>query len=113
MEGFFTDNIEFKRTPKFGVEEHNSDGNSKARSICAYKAPKSLITFLELGFALYYLMAMVVSIYIRRWASLPFIWLFFSGFAYISFMSLVDFKIFRRLSMDELEDNDPETRLIQ
>lgn len=109
MEGFFTNNIEFKRTPKFGVEELSS--NSKTR--CAYKAPKSLITFLELGFALYYLIAMIVSVYMRRWASLPFIWLFFSGFAYISFMSLADFKIFRRLSIDELEDNDPEARLIQ
>ena len=66
------------------------------------------MTFLELGFALYYFGAVLVAIYIRKWASVPFLWLFFSGFAYISFMSLADVKIFRRLAMDELEDDDPE-----
>ena len=111
FEGFFSDNIEFKRTPKFGVDE--CDNGSKLRNVCAYRAPKSLVTFLELGFALYYFVAMIVSVYIRKWASLPFLWLFFSGFAYTSYMSLADFKILRRLSVDELEDDDPATRLVQ
>jgi hypothetical protein len=75
--------------------------------------PKSLLTFLELGFALYYLAAVIVSIYIRKWASVPFIWLFFSGFAYMSCMSLADVKIFRRLAMEELEDEEPTTQLLQ
>jgi cellulose synthase/poly-beta-1,6-N-acetylglucosamine synthase-like glycosyltransferase len=111
LEGFFTDDIEFKRTPKLGVDENgNGATNLNAR---AYKVPKSLITFMELGFAIYYFGAVLVSIYIRKWASVPFIWLFFSGFAYISFMSLADVKIFRRLAMDELEDNDPASHLVQ
>jgi hypothetical protein len=75
--------------------------------------PKSLLTFMELGFALYYFVAVLIAIYIRKWASVPFIWLFFSGYAYISFMSLADMKIFRRLAMDELEDDDPATHLVQ
>ena len=107
LEGFFTNNVEFKRTPKLGVDENgNAARNPK---VCAYKVPKSLLTYLELGFALYYFTAVLVSIYTRNWASLPFIWLFFSGFAYISIMSLVDAKIFRRLAMEELKDNDPQT----
>jgi len=111
IEGFFTNDIEFKRTPKLGVDEHgNGATNRNAR---AYKVPKSLVTFMELGFAIYYFGAVLVSIYIRKWASVPFIWLFFSGFAYISFMSLADVKIFRRLAMDELEDSDPATHLVQ
>jgi cellulose synthase/poly-beta-1,6-N-acetylglucosamine synthase-like glycosyltransferase len=111
LEGFFTDDIEFKRTPKLGVDEHgNGATNSNAR---AYKVPKSLITFMELAFAVYYFGAVLVAIYIRKWASVPFIWLFFSGFAYISFMSLADVKIFRRLAMHELEDHDPASHLVQ
>jgi hypothetical protein len=108
LEGFFTDDIEFKRTPKLGVDEHG-----KAISKRAYKVPKSLITFLDLGFAIYYLAAMVVAIYLQKWASVPFLWLFFSGFAYISFMSLADMAIFRRLAMDELEDDETASQLIQ
>jgi cellulose synthase/poly-beta-1,6-N-acetylglucosamine synthase-like glycosyltransferase len=111
LEGFFTDDIEFKRTPKLGVDE-NGNG-ARNRNARAYKVPKSLLTFMELGFALYYFGAVLVSIYIRKWASVPFIWLFFSGYAYISFMSLADMKIFRRLAMDELEDDDPATHLVQ
>jgi hypothetical protein len=108
LEGFFTDNIEFKRTPKLGVDE-----NGKAISKRAYKVPKSLITFLEMAFAVYYLAAIIVAIYIRKWASVPFLWLFFSGFAYISFMSLADMQIFRRLAMDELEDDETASHMIQ
>jgi hypothetical protein len=111
LEGFFTDDIEFKRTPKLGVDE-NGNG-ARNRNACAYKVPKSLLTFLELAFAVYYFVAVLIAIYIRKWASVPFIWLFFSGFAYISFMSLADVKIFRRLAMDELEDDDPATHLVQ
>lgn len=108
LEGFFTDNIEFKRTPKLGV-----DAQGNAASKRAYKVPKSLITFLELGFALYYFGALLVAIYIRKWASVPFLWLFFSGFAYISFMSLADVKIFRRLAMEELPEHDTEHTFVQ
>jgi hypothetical protein len=55
----------------------------------------------------------IAAIWIHKWASVPFLWLFFSGFAYISIMSLADVKIFRRLAMDELEDDDPATHLAQ
>ena len=44
---------------------------------------------------------------------MPFLWLFFSGFAYISLMSLADMQIFRRLAMDELEDDETASQLIQ
>ncbi len=109
LEGFFTDDKEFKRTPKLGVDE-----NGHALHKRAYKVPKSLVTFLELGFAIYYLAAVIVAIYIRKWASVPFLWLFFSGFAYISLFSLMDMKIFRRLAMEELDDSSAEaTHLVQ
>ncbi len=103
FEGFFTNDIEFKRTPKLGVDENGHATTSRK----AYKVPKNLITFLDLGFAVYYFAALLGAIWIRKWASVPFLWLFFSGFSYISLMSLADVQIFHRLAMDELED--PET----
>lgn len=108
LEGFFTDDKEFKRTPKLGV-----DANGKTMSKRAYKVPKSLITFLELGFALYYLVAVIISIEMRKWASVPFLLLFFNGFAYMSLFSLMDIQLFRRLAMDELEDSEHASHLVQ
>ena len=35
---------------------------------------------------------------------MPFLWLFFSGFSYMSLLSFADMKLFRRLAMDEPED---------
>ena len=40
----------------------------------------------------------------RKWASVPFLWLFFSGFSYMSLFSLMDVKLFQKLAMEELED---------
>jgi len=111
LEGFFTDDIEFKRTPKLGVDENGNSALGLRKR--AYKVPKSLLTFLEAGFALYYLAALVVAVWFQKWASVPFLWLFFSGFAYISIMSLADVKIFRRLAMDELEDEESATHFVQ
>jgi cellulose synthase/poly-beta-1,6-N-acetylglucosamine synthase-like glycosyltransferase len=110
LEGFFTDNIEFKRTPKLGMDE-NGNGKAHAR---AYKVPKSLLTFLEAGFAIYYFAALLGAVYLRKWASVPFLYLFFSGFAYMSVMSLADVQIFRRLAIDEMEDDEEAaTHLVQ
>ncbi len=108
LEGFFTDDKEFKRTPKLGV-----DANGKTLNKRAYKVPKSLITFLELGFALYYLVAIVVSVQLHKWASVPFLVLFFNGFAYMSLFSLLDIQLFRRLAMDEIEDGEHASHLVQ
>ncbi|HJU83677.1 MAG TPA: cellulose synthase family protein [Holophagaceae bacterium] len=108
FEGFFTDDKEFKRTPKLGV-----DANGQPVRKRAYKVPKSLLSFLELAFAAYYFAAIIVSIYIRKWASLPFLILFFNGFAYMSVLSLLDVAIFRKLAMEELEDTEHATQFHQ
>lgn len=108
LEGFFTDDKEFKRTPKLGVE---AGGKSVQKR--AYKVPKSLVTYLEALFAVYYFGALVVSIYIRKWASVPFLWLFFSGFAYMSLWSLSDVPLFRRLTTEELPDEVDENSFVQ
>jgi cellulose synthase/poly-beta-1,6-N-acetylglucosamine synthase-like glycosyltransferase len=109
LEGFFTHDLEFKRTPKLGLDEHGN--GPRNRPACAYRVPTSLLAFLELGFALYYLAAVIVAIYLRKWASVPFLWLFCSGFGYVSCLSLEDFRIFPRLALGELEDPLPATEL--
>jgi hypothetical protein len=108
LEGFFTDDKEFKRTPKLGV-----DANGMAVSKRAYKVPKSLISFLEAGFAVYYFAALLTAIYMRKWASVPFLWLFFSGFSYMSLFSLMDVKLFQKLAMEELEDAEGASHFVQ
>jgi len=108
LEGFFTNDIEFKRTPKLGMD---AEGNAAAKR--PYKVPKSLVTILEAAFGVYYFAALLVAIYMRKWASVPFLWLFFSGFAYMSIMSLADVQLFRRLAMDELEDDESATHMVQ
>ena len=50
---------------------------------------------------------------IRKWASVPFLLLFFNGFAYMSIFSLLDVQLFRRLAMEELEDEEKASSLIQ
>ena len=75
--------------------------------------PKSVVTILDGLFALYYFVALLGAIYMRKWASVPFLWLFFSGFSYISLMSLADVDIFRRLAMDELEEDQNAATLVQ
>ena len=35
----------------------------------------------------------------------PFLWLFFSGFSYMSILSFADMKLFRRLAMEEPADD--------
>lgn len=107
LEGFFTEDKEFVRTPKLGV-----DGNGQA-SKRAYKVPKSLISFLEAGFAVYYFTALLIAIYLQKWASVPFLWLFFSGFTYMSLFSLMDVQLFRRLAMDELPESNEVSELVQ
>ena len=73
---------------------------------------RTLLTYLELGFALYYFAAVLVAIYFQKWASVPFLWLFCSGFGYISLMSLTDVKVLRGLAMPELDDEKPAPLLL-
>jgi cellulose synthase/poly-beta-1,6-N-acetylglucosamine synthase-like glycosyltransferase len=108
LEGFFTDDKEFKRTPKLGVE-----AGGKSVSKRSYRVPKSLITYLEALFAIYYCGALVFAIAIRKWASVPFLWLFFSGFAYMSLFSLADVQLFKRLFTEELPDEVDESSFVQ
>ncbi|HEU4508626.1 MAG TPA: cellulose synthase family protein [Pyrinomonadaceae bacterium] len=76
---------EFVRTPKYRVEETN-DATWKRKK---YKRKRGLLPLLELGFAVYFLLAITYSARLHMWGTIPFLLLFFFGFGYMGVMSLL------------------------
>lgn len=76
---------EFVRTPKYRVEE-TSDATWKRKK---YKRKRGLLPLLELSFAVYFLLAITYSARLHMWGTIPFLLLFFFGFAYMGVMSLL------------------------
>ena len=76
---------DFVRTPKYRVEE-TSDATWKRKK---YKRKRGLLPLLELSFAVYFLLAIAYSARLHMWGTIPFLLLFFFGFAYMGVMSLL------------------------
>src|SRR5215813_13634163 len=76
---------EFVRTPKYRVEQ-TTDATWKRKK---YKRKRGLLPLLELGFALYFLLAIAYAVSLRMWGTIPFLTLFFFGFGYMGLMSLL------------------------
>ncbi len=76
---------EFVRTPKYRVEE-TSDATWKKKK---YRRKRGLLPLLEIGFALYFLLAIIYSSRLHMWGTIPFLLLFFFGFGYMGVMSLL------------------------
>src|SRR5262249_37905748 len=74
---------EFVRTPKHGVIRRFEGWTAKR-----YRAGKTLIPFAEAFMAAYFALAMVVAYAAGHYVSLPFLLLFFMGFAYVGVLSL-------------------------
>ena len=85
---------EFVRTPKYRVEE-TTDATWKRKK---YKRKRGLLPLLELGFAIYFLLAIIYSINLHMWGTIPFLTLFFFGFGYMGVMSLLQTASGKRLS---------------
>ncbi|HEV7859996.1 MAG TPA: glycosyltransferase family 2 protein [Pyrinomonadaceae bacterium] len=84
---------EFVRTPKYRVEQA-SDETWKGKK---YKRKRGWLPLLELGFALYFLLAMLYAVRMHMWGTLPFLFLFFFGYGYIGTMSILQAASGRRL----------------
>jgi len=76
---------EFVRTPKYRVED-TADATWKRKK---YKRKRGLLPLLELGFAVYFLLAIAYSARLHMWGTIPFLLLFFFGFGYMGVMSLL------------------------
>ena len=74
---------EFVRTPKHGVRSALETWSAKK-----YRASKTLIPMVEVLFAIYFAIAMVFAVIGGHYISLPFLALFFAGFAYVGVLSL-------------------------
>ncbi|MFH0899765.1 MAG: cellulose synthase family protein [Pseudomonadota bacterium] len=75
---------DFVRTPKHGVLGRFEEWTEKK-----YRVAKNLVPYLELAFALYHLVAVVVAIHHGHYFTLPFLVLFAVGFAYVGILSLL------------------------
>jgi cellulose synthase/poly-beta-1,6-N-acetylglucosamine synthase-like glycosyltransferase len=85
---------EFVRTPKYRVEE-SSDATWKRKK---YKRKRGLLPLLELGCAIYFLLAIIYSAGLRMWGTIPFLLLFFFGFGYMGLMSMLQTASGKRLA---------------
>jgi cellulose synthase/poly-beta-1,6-N-acetylglucosamine synthase-like glycosyltransferase len=74
---------EFVRTPKHGVVRRFEGWTAKK-----YRASKTLIPFVEVIFAIYFAGAGVLAVIAGHYVSIPFLFLFFLGFAYVGVLSL-------------------------
>jgi cellulose synthase/poly-beta-1,6-N-acetylglucosamine synthase-like glycosyltransferase len=85
---------EFVRTPKYRVED-TTDATWKRKK---YRRKRGLLPLLELGFALYFLLAIIYSANLHMWGTIPFLLLFFFGFGYMGVMSLLQTASGKRLA---------------
>ncbi len=74
---------EFVRTPKHGVVRRFEGWTAKR-----YRASKTLIPYAEVLLAAYFAFAMVMALLGGHYVSMPFLLLFFMGFAYVGVLSL-------------------------
>jgi cellulose synthase/poly-beta-1,6-N-acetylglucosamine synthase-like glycosyltransferase len=84
---------EFVRTPKYRVED-TDDATWKRKK---YKRKRGLLPILELGFAVYFFLAILYSARLHMWGTIPFLLLFFFGFGYMGLMSLLQTASGKRL----------------
>ncbi|MGV3533705.1 MAG: glycosyl transferase family 2, partial [Chthoniobacteraceae bacterium] len=83
LEAMIGHQSEFTRTPKYGIEKKRQSWK-KSR----YIPIKSVLPFIELGFALYFTYFMVHALINQQWMSVPFLALFQAGFTYVAISSL-------------------------
>ncbi|MGB5813486.1 MAG: cellulose synthase family protein [Polyangiales bacterium] len=84
VEGVFGRDVVFERTPKSGA----IDGNGGALS--RYRTPWRWHNVVELLFAAYCMVTLVMAVVTQSWASLPFVLLFCGGFAYVACASVAE-----------------------
>ena len=84
IEALLGQESEFVRTPKYGVETQAQIRSQRKK----YSAGKSVVLWIEFTLAVFFGGMIVMAALRGQWASLPFLGLFFFGFAYVSGASL-------------------------
>lgn len=83
LEAVFNRQSEFKRTPKYGIENRSQTWRAKK-----YSPLKSVLPFVELAFAVYFTWYTVDAIVRGCYLSVPFLLLFQGGFTYVAISSI-------------------------
>ena len=83
LEALFDRETEFTRTPKYRIEGASGEWKSKR-----YRAARDASPVGEVVLALYFLASLAFAVEFRYWASVPFLLVFFNGYAYTAGLSL-------------------------
>ncbi len=83
LEAVFNHHSEFKRTPKYGIENKSQSWRS-----CRYMPLKSLLPLVEIAFAAYFTYFVCYAFTHAQYLTLPFLVMFQVGFLYVAFSSL-------------------------
>ena len=83
LEAIFNHESEFKRTPKYGIENKTQVWRS-----CRYMPLKSLLPLIEVGFAIYFTYFVWHALVHGHYLTLPFLIMFQVGFLYVALCSL-------------------------
>lgn len=87
VEGLVGYQTEFVRTPKDGAVQTRGPRTAK------YRVAKSFVPMVELLFAFYFAVTMGLALFAHKWASVPFLALFFVGFVYVGSLSLAHSRV--------------------
>ncbi len=91
IEALLDKDSEFVRTPKYGVKTKGENWKKKK-----YKGRNGIIPLIELLLTLYFLTVIIVSLLKGIYVTVPFLVLFFFGYAYMSFLSLSNYLNLKR-----------------
>ncbi len=83
LEAMFNQQSDFTRTPKYGIEQ-----NRQPWRTARYSPLKTMLPFVELGFALYFTLLVIGTALDGQFFSLPFLMLFQLGFGYVACWSI-------------------------
>lgn len=86
LSGLFQSGGTFHRTPKYRIEQRGQDWLSKR-----YRAGADLSFLIEGVLALYFAVAFLYALQRGMWMSLPFLYLFIQGYAYMFLLSVFPF----------------------
>ena len=85
LEALFNHQSEFVRTPKYGVQTKSQATGRRFR----YASAKSLCLYIEVALTLYFGWLTAMAAGRGQWGSIPFLMMFFVGFAYVAGGSIV------------------------
>ena len=84
LEAIFNRRTEFTRTPKYRIEGERGEWRTKK-----YRSAGNSSLMIEILLALYFLGTLVFAVKENYWSGIPFLLIFFNGFAYTALLSIV------------------------